>query len=39
MVTHEHEIADQTEHIIAIRDGLVEVDKMNGRRQKSYEIN
>lgn len=32
MVTHEHEIADQTQRIIAIRDGLVEVDKKNGSR-------
>lgn len=30
MVTHEHEIADQTEHIISIRDGLIEIDKSNG---------
>jgi len=32
MVTHEHEIADQTNHIISIRDGLVEVDRENGSR-------
>lgn len=32
MVTHEHEIADQTQRIIAIRDGLVEVDQKNGSR-------
>lgn len=32
MVTHEHDIAEQTQRIIAIRDGLVEADKKNGRR-------
>lgn len=32
MVTHEHEIAEQTQRIIAIRDGLVELDKKNGRK-------
>ena len=32
MVTHEHEIAQQTQRIIAIRDGLVEQDKKNGRK-------
>mgnify|MGYP001027419909 CR=1 FL=1 len=32
MVTHEHEIAEQTQRIIAIRDGLVEADNKNGKR-------
>ncbi len=31
MVTHEHDIAEQTQRIIAVRDGLVELDNMNGR--------
>jgi putative ABC transport system ATP-binding protein len=34
MVTHEHEIADQTEHIISIRDGLIEIDKSNGGEEQ-----
>ncbi|HSM24944.1 MAG TPA: ABC transporter ATP-binding protein [Anaerolineaceae bacterium] len=33
MVTHEHDIAGQTQRTIAIRDGLVDVDKKNGGRQ------
>ena len=33
MVTHEHEIAEQTQRIIAIRDGLVEHDNRNGRKK------
>lgn len=32
MVTHEHDIADQTQRIIAVRDGLVELDNKNGRK-------
>jgi putative ABC transport system ATP-binding protein len=32
MVTHEHDIADQTQRIIAIRDGVVDEDKKNGRK-------
>ena len=32
MVTHEHEIAEQTQRIIAIRDGLVEADNKNRKR-------
>lgn len=31
MVTHEHDIAEQTQRIIAVRDGLVELDNKNGR--------
>jgi putative ABC transport system ATP-binding protein len=33
MVTHEHDIAEQTQRIIAIRDGLVDQDKRNGRKK------
>lgn len=32
MVTHEHDIAEQTQRIIAVRDGLVEQDNKNGRK-------
>jgi len=38
MVTHEHEIAEQTQRIISIRDGLVDIDKKNGKAG-SHEIN
>ena len=31
MVTHEHDIAEQTQRIIAVRDGLVELDNKKGR--------
>jgi len=31
MVTHEPDIAEQTQRIIAVRDGLVELDHENGR--------
>jgi len=31
MVTHEHDIAEQTQRIIAVRDGLVELDNKNRR--------
>lgn len=32
MVTHEHDIAEQTQRIISVRDGLVELDNKNGRK-------
>lgn len=32
MVTHENELAEQTQRIIAIRDGLVDHDKRNGKK-------
>ena len=32
MVTHEPDIAEQTQRIIAVRDGLVELDHKNGRK-------
>ncbi len=32
MVTHEYDLAEQTQRIIAIRDGLVDQDKRNGRK-------
>jgi putative ABC transport system ATP-binding protein len=32
MVTHEPDIAEQTQRIIAVRDGLVELDNKNGRK-------
>jgi putative ABC transport system ATP-binding protein len=32
MVTHEPDIAEQTQRIIAVRDGLVELDHTNGRK-------
>ena len=34
MVTHESDIADQTERIIAVRDGLVDVDRKNGHHRR-----
>lgn len=32
MVTHEPDIAEQTQRIIAVRDGLLELDNKNGRK-------
>ncbi len=34
MVTHEHDLAEQTQRIIAIRDGLVDHDKRNGGKRR-----
>jgi ABC-type lipoprotein export system ATPase subunit len=35
MVTHEYDIADQTQRILHIRDGKLESDNNNGHRAKA----
>ena len=35
MVTHEPDIAEHTQRIINIRDGLVDSDHLNGHRRRS----
>ena len=34
MVTHEPDLAEETERIIALRDGLIDTDRNNGYRTK-----
>ena len=36
MVTHEPELAEQTERIIMIRDGLIDVDRKNGHKKEAF---
>lgn len=36
MVTHEPELAEQTERIIMIRDGLIDVDRRNGHKKEAF---
>ncbi len=36
MVTHEPELAEQTERIIMIRDGLIDIDRRNGHKKEVF---
>lgn len=36
MVTHEPELAEQTERIIMIRDGLIDIDRRNGHKKEAF---
>jgi putative ABC transport system ATP-binding protein len=38
MVTHEHEIAEHTERLVVLRDGIIESDRINDKRRKSLRL-